>query len=59
MTIEEAKLQVDKIEERGEYFDIPSWRGRQLATLDGHFTADDLEAIAIVMRATFNDTTDG
>lgn len=48
MTLEEAKALVDAID--GEYFDLDKGYGER-ATLDGHFTADQLEAMAIVMRA--------
>jgi hypothetical protein len=48
MTLNEAQDIVKAID--GEYFDLGK-RADQTACLDGNFTADQLEAMAILMRA--------
>lgn len=50
MTLEEAKAIMAQLEKTGEYFDLDQNSDGQIV-LDGHFTADQLEAMAIVMRA--------
>lgn len=48
MTLEEAKAVIDQALNRGAYVDIDD---PGLATLDGRFTTEVLEAILVVMRA--------
>lgn len=55
MTLDEAKAFLgDAVQDDGGLFDLGwflRWRpGESVATLDGAFTADDLEAIAAYMR---------
>lgn len=51
MTLGEAQAIVERLrEDGGEYFDLGEFRN-EAACLDGNFTADQLEAFAIVMRA--------
>jgi hypothetical protein len=49
MTLDEAALLVKNLENQGEYFSLPT-KPKQTACLGGNFTADELEAIAIIMR---------
>lgn len=47
MTLDEAKQIVDRLS--SVYLDLGEFRNEK-ATLDGSFTADELEAIAVLMR---------
>ena len=50
MTVEEAMAIKKKMDdERYEYYDLGEHRDDR-ACLDGNFTADELEAIAVLMR---------
>lgn len=52
MSIEEAKEILGKLDESHNYFNrLP---GDETVILDGWFTADELEALALWMRVGFN-----
>jgi hypothetical protein len=51
MTLDEAKQIVREIDDFFRLYDSVAYDSEPRACLDGHFTAQDLEALAMCMRA--------